>query len=66
MGQSQKFLSLLKLPLFACYANLSADASVGRVVLSFVTLGVLRNELGFDKVVELVQIGSKGSASLHC
>ena len=66
MGQSQELLGFFELSLFACYANLIGDASVGRVVLSFATLGILRDEMGFDEVVELVQIGSKGSASLHC
>ena len=70
MGQSQELLGFLILSLFACYANLISDASVGRVVLSFATLGILRDEMGFDEVVELVQVDiaeyRRNNASLRC
>src|SRR5438132_7420645 len=63
-------MSPLVLPLFACCTDLPADASVGRVVLSFATLGVVWDEMGFDEVVELVQVDSaedrRKNASLGC
>ncbi len=70
MGQSQELLGLLLLSLFACCINLVPDASVSRVVLSFAALGILRNEMGFDEVVELVQVDiaedRRNNASLRC
>ena len=49
-------MSLLVFPLFACLGDLSKEAEVTRIVLSFATLGVLGDEDGFHEVVKLVQV----------
>ena len=41
---------------FASLADLSKEASIGRIVLSFATLCVLGDEDGFHEVVEVVQV----------
>ncbi len=49
-------MSLLVISPFASLGDLSKEASVSRIVLSFATLGVLGDESGFHEVVKLVQV----------
>ena len=65
-------------PLFAQRANglsISSALGAGYGILYFLVRGVFGSSLPsvvpgkqnrFDKLVQFIQIGSKGSASLHC
>ena len=56
LGPSQELVGLLMLPLFPCRGDLSAIASVGRVIPSDETPCVSRDQVGLHEVVKLVQV----------